>query len=150
MGQPSLEAVVERLERVERESRRWKVAALLAAVALASVLSMGQVRTPTLIEAERFVVKDRRRVTLAVLGTAYPVGSDVGRPTLEFISYRPDGTQAVGTFLSDWDGEAVLSLNSSLDNGSMMLRTGHGGSGATIEIAGPVGPSGRPTVWTAP
>jgi hypothetical protein len=52
MQQPLLEAVVERLERVERENRRWQVAGLLAVVALASVLVMGQSSPPTRLTVE--------------------------------------------------------------------------------------------------
>jgi hypothetical protein len=60
MDQPSLDAVVQRLECVERENRRWKVASLLAVVALTSTLLMGQARPSRELVAESFkLVNDR-------------------------------------------------------------------------------------------
>jgi hypothetical protein len=69
---------------------------------------------------------------------------------LGFYTYRPDGKHAIGTFLTEGNDEAELSLNSSLANGAIRLRTGYNGSDASIEVMGPVAPSGRPTVWVAP
>src|SRR5262245_56049481 len=105
MDQPSIEAVVKRLERVERENRRWKLGTLFTLLALASLLLMGQARTPSTVEAENFVVKDRRGVAIAFFGAGYDPNSDRGTGMLGFYTYRPDGSASVGTFMSEGNGE---------------------------------------------
>ena len=63
--------IEERLVRLERENRRLKMVGLLVLVLAASVFLMGQTRTPQSIEAETFVVRDRRGVKLASFGATY-------------------------------------------------------------------------------
>ena len=52
------DGIVERIERLERESRRWRALALVLGVALAAAGVMGQARTGRTVEANRFVLKD--------------------------------------------------------------------------------------------
>jgi len=83
MDQPSFEAVVKRLERVERENRRWRVAGLFVMVALASVLVMGQARPPTTVEAREFIVRttEGNRVMRLSAGPG-------GQPSLAFFDQQ--------------------------------------------------------------
>jgi hypothetical protein len=57
-----------RLERVEKENRRMKQAALGVVVIVCSVFLMGQVRPNRTIEAQRFVVKDSNGKVRAAFG----------------------------------------------------------------------------------
>ena len=83
MDQPSLVVVVRRLERVERENRRWKIATLLSVVALASVLVMGQTRPPTTVEAREFIVRTAEGKRVMRLSA----GPD-GQPSLAFFDQQ--------------------------------------------------------------
>lgn len=67
---PEMAEVVSRLERVEKENRRMKRAALGALVLAGSVFLMGQARqnTSKTIEGERFVVKDSNGKVRAMFG----------------------------------------------------------------------------------
>ena len=50
--------VVRRIERLERESRRWRGVALVLGLLLAAAGVMGQAKTGRTVEATRFVLKD--------------------------------------------------------------------------------------------
>ena len=52
------EVIVQRIERLERESRRWRAGALVLGLLLAAAGVMGQARTGRTVEATRFVLKD--------------------------------------------------------------------------------------------
>jgi hypothetical protein len=54
----STDAIVHRIERLERESRRWRGLALVLGLLLAAAGVMGQARTGRTVEATRFVLKD--------------------------------------------------------------------------------------------
>lgn len=54
----STEAIVQRIERLEREARRWRGLALVLGLLLAAAGVMGQARTGRTVEATRFVLKD--------------------------------------------------------------------------------------------
>jgi hypothetical protein len=50
--------IVQRIERLERESRRWRALALVLGLVVAAAGVMGQARTGRTVEAQRFVLKD--------------------------------------------------------------------------------------------
>ena len=52
------DGIMERVERLERESRRWRGIALVLGLLLAAVGVMGQAKTARTVEATRFVLKD--------------------------------------------------------------------------------------------
>ncbi len=87
---PDLQAIAERLEKVERENRRLRRAGLAALVLGCAVLVMGQVRPARTIESSQFILKDANGRVRAQL-TMDPAN----RPTLT---------------LSDEKGHAVVSL----------------------------------------
>jgi hypothetical protein len=67
-----LQAIVQRLEGLERQNRRLKLAAIATVTVVGALLLMGQARPARTIEAERFVVKDSSgavRAQLAAEGT---------------------------------------------------------------------------------
>ena len=67
---PELAAVLSRLERVEKENRRMKQAALGILVIVGSMFLMAQAKhsTDKVIEAERFVVRDSNGKIRAAFG----------------------------------------------------------------------------------
>jgi hypothetical protein len=133
-----------RVARLERENRRLRLAGLLALMLMGVLFVMGQARPVERIEAENFVVRDRRGVALASFGAAYPVGSDVGTPGLWHYIYLPDGRSEIGTMFERFDnGEVYLQLTSS--GGRITLDTGIDGGGPSISITDSAG-----SVWSAP
>jgi hypothetical protein len=52
------DAIVRRIERLERESRRWRALTLVLGLVVLAVGLMGQARTGRTVEAHRFVLKD--------------------------------------------------------------------------------------------
>lgn len=72
MNEPTIDNVVQRMDRLERENRRMKLVGVLVLLGIAAVMVMGQAKAPRVarvIEAERFVLRDengRERATLEV------------------------------------------------------------------------------------
>ncbi len=61
MSQPTVDGLMRRLERLERQHARLKLAGALAVLLVASTAVMGQftLSGPPLVEAEQFIVRDR-------------------------------------------------------------------------------------------
>ncbi len=73
MNDPTVETLAQRLDRLEREVRWWRGIGALALICAATFLLTGQALPKTrIVEAEQFVVKDRKGVARAQLR----VGSD--------------------------------------------------------------------------
>lgn len=73
MSGSTLETLAQRLDRLERENRRLKIAGAFLVLALAAVGAMGQVlpkAVPKVVEAERFVLRDSTGRERAVLEMA--------------------------------------------------------------------------------
>ncbi len=101
--------LVQRLEKVERSNRRFKILAALVLVGLAAMGVMGQVRPPAqTVEAQEFIVKDANGNIRARLG-AYAAGSsltlyhEAGRATL-----MASGGRGQGAHLSLADGSGKI------------------------------------------
>ena len=102
MEHPSVEALADRVGRLERENRRLKLAGLLALSLVAAVFAMGQARPPATIEAREFVIVDTGGKSLGRLG----IGED-GLPIL--VMRGKDDT--IRALLSVYDdGSAIMSL----------------------------------------
>ncbi len=74
------DTLTQRLDRLERENRRLKLAGAFLVLALVAVGAMGQVlpkAVPKVVEAERFVLRDPGGKIVATLGTEGP-----GTPSL--------------------------------------------------------------------
>lgn len=103
MTDSSLDELTTRLERLERQGRRWKRTAFVVLLGAAGVVVMGQApphRLPKSLEAEEFVLRDSRGQVRASLGT--PPGSNAtvlqfhgenGKPRTR-ITVASDGTSS--------------------------------------------------------
>ena len=118
-----IDAVVRRLERLERESRRWKVVATLATAALGMVLLIGagqngKTAVPSELHAQAFVLVDRDGTPLARLGWlphgAWGLGFyDQGKKSRIVLSVEGDGSSSLSLFGKDGKGSLLLSANGS-------------------------------------
>jgi hypothetical protein len=123
----------DRVARLERENRRWKLLGAVALLGLAAIFLMGQARGPQTVEAENFIVRDRDGVRRAILGASYPVGGDETSAGLAFYTALPDGQLSQSTFFQVGPGqEAVLQLAS--DRGVVSLRSGAADAGPRISV----------------
>jgi hypothetical protein len=131
MPLPAPDPITARLDRLERESRRWRRAALCSWLAISALLLLGQSPSPRAtrsanpartVEAERFVLRDSRGGVAATLG---------------------------------WDAEDMprLALNDPKGQPRAVLTVGAGGApgltlldadGTTTRAALVVGPDGAP------
>jgi hypothetical protein len=105
-----LNAVIARLEKVEKENRRLKRAGITCLLVAACVVLMGQARPSRTLEAERFVLKDASGRVRAELFTH----SVSGVAMLRFLNERGDAfVSADGLFLLDSNVKnfAVLNLS---------------------------------------
>jgi len=103
MTDSSLDELTTRLERLERQGRRWRRTAFVVLLGAVGVVVMGQApphRLPKSIEAEEFVLRDSRGQVRASLGT--PPGSNTtvfqfhgenGKPRTR-ITVASDGTSS--------------------------------------------------------
>ena len=102
MEPSSIDALADRLGRLERENRRLKLAGLLVLTMLASVFLMGQARPATRVEAREFVVVDKAGKQIGRLG--------VGEDGLPILTMRgTDDTIRVLVSVYE-DGSAIMSL----------------------------------------
>lgn len=95
--------LLRRIERLERENRRFKQTASLVFLGVASLLVVAQVSPKsTAVEAERFLVKDRKGNVRAQLGV-----DSLGRPSLTIggVKEKPRIEMGLGPF-----GSALLTL----------------------------------------
>jgi hypothetical protein len=124
------DAVSARLDRLERESRRWRRVALGSWLAIAALLLLGQsppraARPPSptrTVEAERFVLRDARGRAGATLGWE---AGDTPRLTLHDPSGQP---------------RAMLTVGAGGAPGLTLVDT----DGVTVRAALVVGPDGAP------
>jgi hypothetical protein len=123
MTDPTLDDLTTRLERLERQGRRWKRAAFVVLLGAAAVVVMGQApphRLPKSLEAEEFVLRDSRGQVRASLGTAQGSNSTVlqfhgenGKPRTR-ITVASDGTSSLEVMDT---GDHVRLLLGVRDNG---------------------------------
>ena len=118
---PELDEMLRRLEKVEKENRRFKKVAIVGMVIVGAALAMGQAASKTrIIEAERFVLRDKNGFTRAEL-TTKPSG-DVG---LYF--YNPNRFKALKETVKAAGGEIKDPPDVTLElspDGSPRLRLG--------------------------
>lgn len=125
-----LRAVVERVERLEAEVRRWRRRAAVLALAVIAVGTMGALADRRVVEARRFVVRDSLGRVRAELGgedtsIALRVRDETGVPRLT-VGVESEAAVLV---LSDATGRPRAGL----------VTLGHGAPGLTLYDAG-----GRP------
>ena len=130
MTEPMLSTLTTRLERLERESRRWRKATLFVLTGAVALMLTGQApphRMPKSLEAEEFVLRDSRGQVRASLGTTQNASATVlqifgenGKPRTR-ISVSSDGTSSLEVIDS---GERVRVLLGVKDNGSPRIWLG--------------------------
>ena len=131
MTEPTLRSLTARLERLERESRRWRRATLLVLVGAAALAAMGQTpphRLSKTLEAEEFVLRDGRGQVRASLGmgqnptaTVLQIHGDNGKPRTR-ITVSSDGTSSLEVMDG---GERVRVLLGVKDNGAPRIWLGN-------------------------
>src|SRR5215472_11583846 len=124
-----IDTIERRLERLERDSRRWKAMTTLALGALGLVLLIGagksdETSVPNEVQAHAFVLVDRNGTPLARLGLlphgAWGLGFyDQGKKSRIVLSMESDGSSSLSLFGKD--GKGSLLLNAS-GNGAASLR----------------------------
>jgi hypothetical protein len=110
-----LQLITQRVERLERQNRRFKVTGSLVGAVVAAVAILGQARsTDRVIEAQRFVIKDssnRPRGVLAALsdGSVLSLYDRDGRGRAS-LTVAGDGTARLGFFDKGGKGRIVVDL----------------------------------------
>jgi hypothetical protein len=105
MGDERLDVLARRVERLERESRRWKRVASLGLVLAAAAALLGQAAPlgpAKVVDAERFNVRDPAGNLRAILGTS-PDGAT------SLLLYNPAGVHQAGLGVMA-DGTASIFL----------------------------------------
>ena len=101
MTQPNDLAIVTRLERLERQQRRWRALAIVAALGVTTLGLMGQRYAGRTVEAERFVLRDAE-----------------GRARAELLMVD-NKEQSVALRFKDADGNPRLTVGT--ENGAALL-----------------------------
>ncbi len=120
MNEPTMETLVRRLDRVERENQRLKRSGVVALAVIAAIVLMGQAASKLappgkpgkIVGAEQFIVHDARGGVRAELGTL-PNGTvrlvlyDRGNPgeTRVILSAGPEGSPVLS--FSDKAGKVI-------------------------------------------
>ena len=121
-GTSEFTAVVNRLEQLEKQNRRFKQVGVLALILLGSVFLMGQASPPRSIEANEFVLKDAN-------------GRIRGK-------WSMNGDSALFTLL-DSKGviRVLLAQDGLLDQAALHLRAANGNQRVTFEVDSKGSPS---------
>ncbi len=122
MNEPTMDTLARRLDRLERENRRLKIAGVMALAVIAAIVLMGQAASKLappgkpgkVVGAEQFIVHDARGGVRAELGTL-PDGTDRlvlydrGNPgeTRIILSAGPESSPALS--FSDKAGKVIWS-----------------------------------------
>ncbi len=105
MNEPTMETLARRLDRVERENRWLKQAGVVALAVIVAVGLMGQVtqgKVAKVVEAEKFVLRDKSGKTRAFLGVG-----DEGTVVLDLNDQDENIVVNLGVTAN---GDAVLSF----------------------------------------
>ncbi len=149
MDESILDTLMQRLDRLERENRRLKVAGAILLLALAAVGAMGQVlpkAVPKVVEAERFVLRagqnalfpDTRGKIRASLGTDL-----LGTPALELDDQNEKAVARLAIVLGtptltlyDQNGKVRAVLDGTPDL-SLYGQNGKGRASLSVDTSGP-------------
>ena len=133
MTEPILDTLMERLDRLERMSRRLTAITVVVLLGAAATLLMGQMpphRIPRTLEAEEFVLRDSRGQVRATWGitqnpnaTVLRIDSENGKPRTRLI-VSSDGTASLEVLDS---GERIRVLLGVRENGAPRLWFGNEG-----------------------
>jgi hypothetical protein len=137
---PDLHAVLDRISKLEAQNRRLKKGTIATLAILSAIILMGQVApSPRVLEAQRFVLKDRDGNVRGWMGTIGK-GSEL---TLGNVNAQPMIRLIVSTDSSDlhFFGSHKSGMNLGLDSGnpdiSMIGAEGNGEVRITFKEPGP-------------
>ncbi len=124
-----LECLVDRLNELEGENRKWRRATLVILIGLAALLVMGQARTPRVVKADelvahKLILLDDRGRPIAVLdvdkdGAALALGSATGKARVGLSVTKR------GPVLVLWDAAGKASAALLVDQDGPSLVLGH-------------------------
>ncbi len=159
---PDLAAVMARLQELEQQNRRLRLAGVMVLILAAAGLLMGQVRpgkAPKVIEAEKFILSDTGGKYRAELKTLV----ESNRNVVVLDLYDPQGTVLTrlgtgGLFLLDRDAKSRIALNTSTPGAPTLIVSDRDGKGGGIMLhTAPNGISSLSvsdkdgkTIWEAP
>ncbi len=124
MNQPTMEILVRRLDRLERQNRRWQwlVSVTVAVIGLQLIImQVMSTRVGKVLEAEMFVLRDTDGKGRAALGlvddTTFLLLNDKdGKPGVA-LSVLPDGPRMVSLLDKDGRTRSVLTAQTDGDSG---------------------------------
>ena len=129
MKEPTLDTLTQRLDRLERQNRRLKVASGAVLFGIAAILLMGQGSSP-IVEAERFLVRDpttgKFRGALSVLQDG-SVGLSISAPDGKSLSLSANASGNVGLTLYDKQGKLRAELVTGVDGAPALALRDQGG-----------------------
>jgi len=118
-----LDTIIQRLERLERDSRRWQAVACLTVATLVLMLFIGagkhgETSVPSELQARAFVLVDRHGTPLARLGLlpqgAWGLGFyDQGKKSRIVFSVEGDGSSSLSLLSKDGKSSLLLNANGS-------------------------------------
>lgn len=119
------ECLIKRVEKLERENRLFKIAAVAIAVAAIPLLLMGATKAPRTIEAEKIILRDSNGRARVTIGTPENSGVAVDMKPDAPVIWLSDnkGTDRTiittdGLYFADSDGKKAVDLiNSSEGSG---------------------------------
>lgn len=112
---PDMQAVLERLENLERQNRRLKRVGLAAAILASSLVMMSQASPNRTVEAQEFILKDAGGRVRGVLT------AKTGAPRLE---------------LRDANGIQAATLGSTSNGATLSLNDPNGGAAVALGVTG--------------
>jgi len=105
MNESTVDAMHQRLDRLERENRNWKRAVVVILLVMASIVLMGKaLPSPQIVEAQKFLLKDHAGNIRAVLGQQSP---EATLPSAAIAQYV---TKPYGIHFYDADGRHVAGI----------------------------------------
>jgi hypothetical protein len=113
----TLQALAERISKLEAQNRWLKLAGLAVVILASAALVMGQARSSRVVEASEFHLVDAKGKTRARLGMGV-----AGGPTLTFFDTKDlpiaglDGGKEPSLFLTGWDNAAHILLRITKDS----------------------------------
>ncbi len=122
MTEPTMESVLRRLNRMERENRRWKWLVCTTLVMIAAAVVLSQVFPRTVLEARKFVLRDadgksRAELGLMTDGTSVLVLNDENEKPGVALSVLPDGPRTLSLLDTDGKTRSVLTARADGDSG---------------------------------
>jgi hypothetical protein len=135
-----IQAIVERLNKVEAQNRRLKCGGIAILVAISGLVAMGQsAPTPKVIEAQKFVLKDADGIVRGWFGvyaggTELTLGNVKKQPQMRLL-VSEDGSDL--HFFGSHNGGMTLSVNSGDPTIALAGADGSGGARIAFSDAGP-------------